>query len=147
MSLAVYEEVSPGIYEAFSINGAQTNPVTTVHDGKKGTIEEKKLYVRADDAHAYTLIQVKPKSLTIDSDIGSGSNPGSSGWGIKLFAGENQPSQAEWEAMDYGATIDVANISNSSTYRPFWTRVHSPSGIRVSNKTNIALYLKYLDTP
>lgn len=148
MALGVYRQVSVGVYEEYSTDGDQTNPIASVHHGRNGTTEEKKLYVRADDAHTYTNIQVAPESTSSDDDIGSGSNPGATGWGAKLLLDTgSDPTESDWEAVDYGAAINISDISDSSTYIPFWFRLESPRNIRIGNKTNIVLSLYYKDTP
>lgn len=147
MGLGIYSEISPSNYRAHSTSGAQTEPVVSIHDGKRGTVIEKKLFVRATDAHTYSNIQVEAKSLTVDADIGSGVNPGSTGWGVKLIAKDNPPTVAEWSLVDYGDPVDIANVTDNNTYRPFWFRVESPAAESIRNKTNIALFLLYTEVP
>jgi hypothetical protein len=147
MALGIYTETSPSVYEQHSESGAQTNPVTTVHHGRSGDTFEKKLYVRADNSNTYTNIQVQPQSKTEDDDIGSGSSRGSSGWGVKLIAQDDEPTEVDWEAADYGAAVDITDISDNSTYVPFWYRIESPSGLSVENKDNIALVILCTETP
>ena len=149
MGLVAYEEVSVGVYTAYSIDGLQTNPLTTVHHGRNGDTFETQLYAgrESGDSSTYTNVRVKPDSLTLDADIGSGSTPGTSGWGVKLMVDPGHtPTESEWDATDYGTTIDLANISDDSKL-PFWFRIESPRGEDVKNKTNIALYLMYTETP
>jgi hypothetical protein len=149
MSLLVYEQTSPGVYVAFSISGTHTDPITTVHHGRNGDTFERKLYVgrESGNANTFTNVRVKPDSLTAEDDIGSGSNPGSTGWGIKVMVDPgHDPTEAEWDATDYGDTIRLSDISSDAKL-PFWLRIESPRGISIQNKKNITLLLMFTETP
>ena len=141
MSLCIYEQTSPGVYAAFSVDGEFTNPITTVHNGQTGDTFELELFVRADDTNSYTNIQVK--ALSTEEDIGSGSSPGDTGWGIKLLVDPGYtPAEEDWDAVSYGTAIGIADIvSSSTTYRAFYLRIESPRSISVKNKQNISLYI------
>ena len=148
MALGIYRLVSPGDYEKHSEDGAASNPITTKHHGRNGDTFELKRYVRADDEHTYTNIQVAAQSLDADDDIGEGSEPGNTGWGVKLLLDTgSDPTENDWDVIDYGDPVDVSNISDSSTYIAFWYRIESPPGEDVKTKDNIGLYLYYKDTP
>jgi len=148
MTLAIYEQTSPAVYAAFSSGGTFTNPVTTKHHGRDGDVEEVQLYVRSNNANTYTNIEVVAYTTDSADDIGTGSNPGATGWGVKMMADPgHEPTEDEWTATDYGANVDITDISSSSTYIPFWVRIESPAAIRVTNKNNISLRLDYTDTP
>ena len=146
MTLRIYEQTSPGVYEAFSVDQAQTNPISTVHNGRNGDIFEMKLYVGrvVGSTHTYERIQVKPVSRTEANDIDpTGENP--TGWGVKLMVDEgHDPTEAEWDATDYGVAIDIDDIDGDEKL-PFWYRIESPRGIRVSNKHNIALLIVFTE--
>jgi hypothetical protein len=147
MSLGVYKINDLGAYEQHSEDGAMTNPITTVHHGRDGDVFEKQLYIIASDEHAYTNIQVKAVSTTSDDDIGLGSNEGTSGWGVKLTTQDYNPTETDWDAIEYGVAVDISSIAASTTIRSFWVRIESPRGISVGNKENIKLLLFYTDTP
>jgi len=154
-NLHVYELVSPGSYEVISEDGALTNPVTSTHDGKVGETTEMKLYVGGDDnTKTYTNIRVSAMSTagalveiaSVDHAAG-GSGRGTSGWGVKLLVDPGyDPKESDW-AINYGMTIDIADITASAatTKRPFWFRIESPAGIRVENKTSISLILQFVE--
>jgi len=148
MSLLVYEQTSPGVYSAFSVDGVHTNPITTVHHGRNGNTFEKKLYLGREtgNTHSFTNVRIKPSSLTSDSDIGSGSNPGSTGWGVKIMVDPGyDPTEDDWDATYYGTTIDMSDISNDAKL-PFWFRIESPRGISIQNKKNITLLLMFTES-
>jgi hypothetical protein len=152
MALGIYRLVSPGVYEKHSEDGSASNPITTKHHGRNGDIFELKRFVRADDDHTYTNIQVAAQSLDADDDIGEGSNPGNTGWGVKLLLDTgSDPTETDWDAVNYGDPIDIVaddeSISDDSTYIAFWYRIESPPGEDVKTKTNVGLYLYYTDTP
>jgi hypothetical protein len=149
MPLGIYEKVAEGRYVAYSTNGDQTNPITTVHHGRNGDTFERRLFLKADNNHVYTNISVKPISKTSDDDIGLGGNPGTSGWGVKVMADPNHtPTEKDWDSVEYGVSVDYGegvSISDTNTVIPFWFRIESPRGINVTNKENIALQLLYTD--
>jgi hypothetical protein len=149
MSLLVYEQTSPGVYAAFSVGGSHTDPITTVHHGRNGDTFERQLYVGrvSGNSSDFTNVQVKPDSLNSELDIGSGSNPGDSGWGVKIMVDPgHDPTESEWTATDYGTTIILDDISTDIKL-PFWFRIESPRGIDIQNKKNITLYLMFTETP
>ena len=149
MSLLVYEQTSPGVYVAHSTEGTHTNPLTTIHHGRNGDTFEKKRYVGRESGNTstFTNVKVEAVSLTSESDIGSGSNPGTTGWGVKLMVDSgHSPTENEWDAIDYGDTIELDDISSDSKL-PFWFRIESPRGVSIKNKKNIALLVMFTETP
>ena len=148
MTLRIYEQTSPGVYSDFSIDGDFSNPLTTTHDGKTGSTLEMKLYVgrASGSTSSYERIQVKPVSLTSDNDIDP-TGPSQTGWGVKVMADPGHtPTETEWSEVDYGAAVDIADISDNSKL-PFWYRIESPAGIRAGNKKNIALVVMFTEVP
>lgn len=146
MSLRVFEQTSPGVYEEFSINDAFDNPITTVHHGKNGDTFERKLYIgrTIGDEHSYADIVITPVSKTEDDDIGSGANIGATGWGVKIMLDEGHtPSESEWDATYYGTSISTEDIATDVRI-PFWFRIESPTGISVGNKRNISLLVTFI---
>jgi hypothetical protein len=148
MSLLVYEQTSPGVYAAFSVGGTHTDPITTVHHGRNGDTFEEQLYLGRESGNTstFTNVQIEAISAGVD-DIGSGSNPGATGWGIKLMVDPgHDPTETEWDATNYGDAIDLADISTDAKL-PFWLRIESPRGVSIQNKKNISLYLMFTETP
>lgn len=147
MALDIYREVSTGIYSVYGQYGVEDGllPITTTHDGVLGEVVEMKLFIRNDDpTEYYENISVYPVSMTTPDDtIGT-----ATGFGVKLNAGNIQPTEAEWDAIDYANTISLDNIGSvglgdTSTYLPFWFRMEVPSGASVNNKENIVLRVPY----
>ena len=148
MSLLVYREVSTGVFEAYTSDGDLTNPITSVFDGRVVNVEVLHLYVGADDSNAYTNITMKPESQTEADDIGSGTDPGITGWGVKIMVdGGYTPTESDWDNINYGNTIAFNSITSSYNNKEgFWLRLESPAGQIVQNKTNIVLTLMYTET-
>ena len=149
MSLGIYTLDSQGSYSKHSDDGSMSNPITTVHHGRDGDTIEKQLWIKSSNDNAYSNIQVKPVSISSDDDIGIGTYRGTSGWGVKLMEhpGHN-PTEAEWDAVEYGAVCDIADdITSSNDARVFWCRIESPRGINVQNKNNIKFVILYTETP
>jgi len=151
MGLDIYREVSTGVYTIYGQDGVDDGllPIVTTHDGILGETVEIKLFVRNDDStEYYEGISVDPISKTSPDDtIGT-----ATGHGVKLSLGSSQPTEAQWEAIDYSASIDVPNIGSSgsgdiSTYTAFWYRVEVPAGSPADNKENIVLRLSYTAYP
>ncbi len=151
MALDIYREVSTGAYSVYKIDGASNDllPITTTHDGVLGEVVEIKLDVRNDSTlEYYQSISVLPVSKTTPDETTAIAN----GHGVKLFAGETQPTEAEWEAIDYGVAVSLANIGSAgsgdtSTYLPFWYRVEVPASALADNKENLILRLSYTAYP
>jgi hypothetical protein len=147
MALGIYS-LGDGTYTEHSYDTAMTNPITTVHHGRDGTVTEKKLYVKSDNSSTYTLINVIPITLSSSNDIGLGSDAGNTGWGVKVMADPGRtPTENDWAQVEYGASVSIASIGSSSEVRGFYFRIESPRGIPVGNKTNISLQLQYLEIP
>jgi len=147
MALRIYREVSTGVYAVYGDYGADDGllPVTSTHDGELGETVELKLFLRnGNDLEYYTNVTVTPESLTVPNDvIGT-----ASGWGVKLKRGQNRPTEAEWDAIDYGAAITFPDFGSAgnpdmTTYRAFWYRVECPAGASAQTKTNIVLTVSY----
>ena len=149
MSLLVYEQTSPGVYAAFSVGGVHTDPLTTVHHGRNGDTFERELFVGRESGNTstFTNVRIVPSSLTSESDIGSGENPGDTGWGVKIMNDPgHEPTESEWDATDYGDAIDFSDISTDDK-QGFWFRIESPRGIDIQNKKNITLLITFVETP
>ncbi len=147
MGLDLYREVSTGTYAIYGEDGANDGllPIVTTHDGVLGETVEIKLFVRNDDiTEYYEDISVLPVSKTTPDETIATAN----GHGVKLSYGGTQPTEAQWEAIDYGTAIDFADIGvagtgDTSTYLSFWYRVEVPAGSSADNKDNIVLRLSY----
>jgi len=149
MTLAVYKEVSEGIYvkaKEWGILDPETSPISTTHDAVLGEVVEIKLFVRNDDALKYYTTTVVSPVVKDGTDDVSGIV---TGHGVKLCYSPIQPTEAEWDAIDYGTTITIGAIGESglgdtSSYLPFWCRVEVPP-TGAGNKENITLKIAALE--
>ena len=131
-----------GGWTAYSTSGEQTNPITTVHDGRVEEHKDVLLYVRNDDpAKAYSSVVVDFLDYTYPNDI-EGSE---SGWNVKVSLGSLQPSEVQWAAITAGDPLSIPDISGIGS-EPFWYRITSPRGLNVGLKVDIALKLTYVES-
>jgi len=134
-------DLDEGEWTAYSTDGDQTNPITTVHDGRIEQPRDVLLYVRNDDAaKEYVDIAVDFSDTEYPNDI----EGIQSGWSIKVKLGSLQPSDAEWATITAGTSVTIPNISGIGS-EPFWYRVVSPRGIHVGLKIDISLRLSYTE--
>lgn len=128
-------------YVPFSVDGDQSAPITSVHDGRTDETIDLLLYVSNDDAgKSYTSIKIDFVDYSAPNDI----EGFDSGWYIKTSAGDIQPTEAEWAAITAGAEVDISDISGIGV-EPFWFRIKSPRGLSVGYKTDVALKLSYTE--
>lgn len=144
--IGIYREVAAGTYVAYSEYGASDGllPIITTHDGVLGEVVETKLYIRNNNpSEYYTDITVVPVCLSSPDEV----DGITTGHGVKLrletVVGE-QPTEAEWEATDYGNTVILDDLGapgtgDTSTYSVVWLRVECPAGTSADNKENIVI--------
>lgn len=138
ISVAKFEDAA---WTDFSTGGAQTEPITTVHDGRIEQPRDLLLYVRNDDSGLeYTTIKVDFVDYSAPNDI-EGID---TGWFVKVRAGVLQPTEDEWAAITAGVEVDMPDISGIGS-EAFWLRINSPRGLSVSFKTDVAVRLKYIE--
>lgn len=153
MTLGIFSLIDD-VYVRHSQDGLFTAPIITVHHGRVGDVEVKKLYVCASDTYTYSKITIQPISSTTDISNPPG-DPGESGWGIKLLPDPGYtPVALEWDTIGYGIAIGyqtsvhdwtVNGIVNNETVLGFWMRIMCPMNVSVQNKTTIALRLIYTE--
>lgn len=104
--------------------------IRTIHNGKPGGADHRKLHIRNDDSSTYytDLIAVYVNELNEDYGV-----LGSTGWSVKLLYGSRQPTESEWDSVQSGDSIELPDIGNTQaantyTYFPFWIRVYCPGG-------------------
>jgi hypothetical protein len=148
--LRIYYKNSEDAYVPVSIGNDISSPIDTVHDGKMGTTTSVLLYLRNNDSSKYyTNIRIFPTDLE-ETNSYSDVMYDETGWGVKLSAGGTEPSEAEWENIDWGNEIQMSNIGTSSvgnttTYYPFWYLISSPPNLDAQAKIDIALTTYYTD--
>lgn len=146
IGLLLYRDAGSSTYVAYVPEAySDKTYVSTAHDCELGEVQETQLFVRNDhEDYYYTNISVSSEGLiSPDDTLGI-----ESGWGVKLSAGSTQPTEAQWENIDYGNEISLANIgsasaSNTTTYLPFWVRIECPAGIQPIMKESIALDINF----
>jgi hypothetical protein len=143
-----YYKNSSGSYVEISKDSDVSSPVTTTHNGKNGTINKVLLYLKNDDVTKwYSNIVVTPRDL-VDANPYGDVIYSETGWGVKLAEGGGQVTEAEWEDIDWGASISLDNIGSESagdiaTYVPFWYYISSPPNAPAETKLDIVLNVAY----
>lgn len=151
MGLDIYREVSTGVYAKHKQDSVDDGslPIVTTHDGVLGETIILKLFVRGDiTTEWYENISLQPISSVTPNEV----NGTSTGHGVKLIVGNTEPTEAEWEATDYAASVSFGNIGSASvgdsnTYLPFWCRQECPAGAPADNRENTSLRLSYTANP
>lgn len=145
MGLLIYSAPDPSA--AFSVSGQFTNPLSMAFDGILGSTVNRRYYVRNDASDRYyTGITVKPVYSSGDAII-----DGTDGFGWKLYAGDSQPLEDQWDLLSYANTISVPDIgtavvADTATYEPFWLRIVVPKGASVKSHSGIKLRLEYTES-
>ena len=122
------------------------DPMRTFHNGYLGGAHEELIYLRNEDAgNYYTNIVLSPEL------IGGYSNDvsfGLTGWGIKLMYGRRRPTEAEWDLVRSGDSIQIPDIGTTEaadtfTNHPVWVRVYCPAGESAKIKENMQVSITY----
>ena len=123
-----------------------TDPMRTFHNGYLGGSHEELFYLRNDDAgNYYTNILLTPELIGGYDDAGEF---GLTGWGIKLMYGRRRPTEAEWDLVRSGDSIQLPDIGSSEaadtfTNHPVWARVYCPAGEAAKIKENMQISITY----
>ena len=150
MSLGVYFKDSGGSYSLATTGTDLTNPVTTTHDGKDGDIQTICLYIRNDDSSKwYSNIRITPVDLEDANPYGDVAYS-ETGWGVKLNEGGTEPTESEWDDIDWGEYVNMDDIGSDSvgddaTYYPFWYLISCPPNTNAQNKTDVVLKVEYTE--
>lgn len=133
MSLHIYKTAD--VNDEVSEDGTFTNPIRHSGDGRLGQVIERRYFVRNDSAsREYTEITVTPVDLETPSLI-----DGTGGFSFKMRAGDSQPLEEEWDTISDGNSISIPNISDTTTFSPFWLRIKIPKGAEVKSYDDIRL--------
>jgi hypothetical protein len=137
--LRIYNTASPGA--SYSTDGEMSNPLRHGFDGRTGGVVEQLLYVRNDDPFVtYSGIQVTAVDTGSDKNVVDGTD----GYAWKLKAGSTQPIEEEWNSINEGNTILLSGqITDTSTYLPFWLRIEIPAGAPVESIDDVQLQIDY----
>lgn len=115
-----------GLTDIVSVDGAQTNPITTQHPTTGGS-QTVTLYLFNDNAAE------RFENITIDPSDSVSTDE--SAW-VQMSA-----DGSTWLAAS--APLTMANISDNNVAKPFYVRVTSPSVGAVQNKTDIKLTVNW----
>lgn len=127
-----------------------TGSIITTHDGKTGDVHAVQLFLRNDDSDLwFSNIQVTPIDGTATASIDE-TDYDSTGWGVRLIAGDNEPSSSQWESTNWGTTISMSDIgasgsADTSTYYSFWYQITCPPNEDAQTKQNISLRVTYTE--
>lgn len=135
MGLKIYESVDPST--DFSIEGANTNPVRHTFDGRVGGVIEHRYYVRNDD----NTIQCNNIEVTLEDNEGRDIIHGTDGYVWKLKAGDTQPLDEEWRTINVASGIALNNLTDTTTYLPFWLRIEVPANAEVESFDDVKILL------
>ena len=143
MGISIYYRPGTELIK-ISRNTDLNNPVITVHDGKVGGAVSLQLFLRNDDSDLwFSNVVVRPVDLVDAYPYGDVVYT-ETGWGVKLSAGSAEPTNSEWEDIEWGNSISMPNIGTASTadtttYSPFWYMISCPPNIDAITKTDIVL--------
>lgn len=145
--LDIYENPDPTT--AYTVSGDFSNPFSSAFDGITGETIEKKLYIRNDDPlYFYEDISIQP----IDGGdyIVSGVDT-TEDYYWKLYAGDQQPIEEQWELTTPGNEITISSIGSLgspdiTTYSPFWVRIQIPKGAPVKSYSSVSLRIEFDET-
>lgn len=150
MALKLYYKNSSGSFVEASTGNDMATPITTTHEGKTGDTKTLDLYIRNDDVSKwYSNITVLPVDL-IDANPYGDVSYTETGWGVKLSKGATEPTENEWEDVNWGSQITMDNIGSdgaydTTTYFPFWYLVSCPPNTNAQNKEDIVLQVDYTE--
>lgn len=140
MAIIVYETADTS--NPYSQDGAMTNPLRLALNGKNGDTVEQRAYIRNNNAlYSYTGIEIEPVDST-----GRNIVAGVDGYGIKLKAGATQPTQSEWDTISYGDSVSMGDLTNTSTFLPFWIRIDIPAGAEVESFEDVVFRVSATET-
>jgi len=131
-------------YSEITYTSDLTNPVFTTHDGQVGGNVSLQLYLKNDESDEwYSNVRIQPVDL-VDAYPYGDVVYSETGWGVKLSAGADEPTIAEWEDIAWGNTITMPDVGSTSagdisTYFPFWYLISCPPNIEAITKTDIVL--------
>jgi hypothetical protein len=125
------------IATAFTQDGSLTSAFRQSFDGRTGEIQETNLFVGNNDAgKSYSSITLSPVVKT-----GKEVTDGTNGYGVKLYAGVEQPTTDEWAAISYSNSISLGSVPDTATFLPFWVLVDVPKGAPAESLTGVVFRL------
>lgn len=149
MGLKLYYKENDAYIEVSSA-GSFDNPVVSTHNGKLGDVTSEQLYLRNDNSalwYSNIIIKSYDSTKTPEKDD---SSYDSTGWGVKLFPGVDEPTAGFWERIAWGNEIEMENIGqagtgDSTTYFPFWRLITCPPHTDIQIKRNLSIKVEYTE--
>jgi len=138
------------VFYPITHTGDATQPLATVHDGKTGDTQTLQVYLRNDDnTKWFSNIVIRPIDL-VDANPYGDIIYTETGWGVKLYSSIEEPTESEWEDIEWGESIEMDNIgsaslANTAAYYPFWYLITCPPNINAKIKTDIVLNTAYTE--
>lgn len=148
--LSIYYKDSEGAYIQVSKGSDLSSPIITNHNGQSSTVVTLPLYLRNDESTRwYSNIRILPFDLEDANPYGDVAYD-ETGWGVKLSTGGTEPTNAEWEDINWGEEISMSDIGSDSlgdttTYYPFYYLITSPPNVDAQNKLDITLKTSYTE--
>jgi len=136
-NLKIYDENFNNLYE---------DPLRSFHNGHTGDSHEQIFYLRNQDASVwFKEITITPEWIGGYNDAGEF---GTSGWGIKLVYGRRRPTEAEWDLVRAGDTVQIPDIGSTEaadtfTNHPVWVRIYCPGNEKAMIRENMQLRISY----
>lgn len=150
MSLKIYHKDSGGSWVETTQDDDLTNPIHTIHDGKNGDTKVVSLAIHNDGSTSlwYSDVAVVAEDL-VDSGSMDDTIYEETGWGIKLSSEASEPTEAEWDDIDWGNQIDIVDIGSDSgadlSYFPFWCLITCPPNTDAQNKQDLVIKTLYTE--
>jgi hypothetical protein len=149
MSLKLYYKENDAYIEVSSA-GSFESPVATTHNGKTGDVTTEQLYIRNNNSalwYSNIIISSYDATRTPTKDD---SDYESTGWGIKLSEGSEEPTEGVWENLLWNNRIEMDDIGSSAsgdstTYYPFWRLITCPPHTNIQIKKNIYIRVEYTE--
>ena len=137
-------------YKTISMDGLQTAPIQTSHDGTNGEVVEKKLFLRNSNTDFfYTDIILSPFPAR-KTRVGDVQYP-EAFVGFKLIIQEVQPTQNQWLAVESGSIVNFDDIGDNAQgdngFKPFWVQVEIPPGTRAQTINDVAINVQADENP
>jgi hypothetical protein len=149
MALKLYYKEND-LYTEVSSGGAFSQPVVSTHNGKTGDVVAEQLYIRNDNAALwYSSIVISPYDIT-STPTKDDTDYDSTGWGVKLSAGANEPTNGAWTNTLWSNSISMADVGSagsgdSTTYFPFWRLITCPPHTDIQTKRNTSIKVEYTE--
>jgi len=117
----------------------------TFHNGHTGGAHEKIFYIKnTDPAVYYSNVNLSIIHVPTNQPL----NEVDTNWSVKLMYGSRRPTEIEWDLVENGDRLDLADIgsveiADTSVNHPVWIRVYCPGGHAAKINEDFTLSLSY----